>query len=144
MTKSVSYIIKENGTIKDKEFEYVDDCTVGLTTDMFLTSDEIVYDIVTNRLSEDDKKYFRNISEGDLSMEHLGFGMWIRNTYGLWELLTNSLVEEMSEPDSIKHPDNLSFKVMELVVKTLNGEYTPDVTLTEKDFDEAMKIMGGE
>ncbi len=139
-----SYIIKENRTIMSKEFEHVDDCTVGLTADMLLNSDEIVYDIINNRLDDESKKYFHDISSDELTMEHLGFGMWIRNTYGLWELLTNPLVEQNPEPDSIKHPDNLSFKIMELVVKTLRGEYTPDVSLTTKDFDEAMKIVGGE
>ncbi len=138
-----SYIIKENNTIIIKEFKYVDGSTIGLTADMLLNSDEIVYDIVTNRLSENTEKYLRDISDDGLSMQHLEFGMWIRNTYALWELLINPLVEENPEADSTKHPDNLSFKIMELVVKTLRNEYSPNVSLTEKDFDDAMKIVGG-
>lgn len=142
----VNYIVKDNGLIKKKTFDYDKDAheTIGLTSDMFLNSDEIIYDIVNNKLSEEDKKYFHDISSGDLTMEHLGFGMWIRNTYGLWELDINPLVENNPEPDSMTHPDNLSFKIMELVVKVLRGEYTPNVSLTEKDFDDAMKIVGEE
>jgi len=140
----ISYIVKENRTIAVKKFEQVDGTTEGLTAGMLLNRDEIVYDIVTNRLSDDDKIYFRDAKEDDLIMEHLGFGMWIRNTYGLWETLVNPSVEENPEPDSSKHPDNFSFEVMELVSQALRGEFTPDVSFVENNFDDAMKIVGGE
>jgi hypothetical protein len=138
----VSYVVKENGEIAIKQFEVVDGVSKGLTADMLLSVDEIVYDIVNNRLGEDEKIYFRDATEQDLIMEHLGFGMWIRNTYGLWEVLTNTLVEANPEPDSIKHPDNLSAEIMKLVSQTLRGEYKPDVKFKEEHFNDAMKIVG--
>ena len=137
-----SYIVKENGEIVIKQFEVVDLVSQGLTADMLLSVDEIVYDIVNNRLSEDDKMRFRDIPEEDIIMEHFGFGMWIRNSYGLWEVMTNPLVESNPAPDSEKHPDNLSFEVMKLVSKTLRGEYTPDVKFKNEHYDDAMKILG--
>jgi len=140
--KVIEYIVKENGIIKLKSFEIVDGIVEGLTSDMFLTRDEIVYDIITNRLSSDDKAHLKAASGQTIIGEHLGLGMWIRNSYGLWENLTNPLVEENPEPDDIKHPDNCSFEIMELVVQTLNGEYTPDVKFTNEDFDNAMNILG--
>jgi len=138
----VNYIVKENNVIKNKEFEYEEGVTIGLTSEMFLTRDEIVYDIVTNRLSEEDKLYFKGINKSDLVMEHLGFGMWIRNTYGLWECLVNPLSEENPEADSIKHPDNCSFEIMTLVTETLNGDFTPNVSYALKNYEDAMKIVG--
>jgi len=138
----ISYVVKENGLIMIKQFETVDNVSVGLTTEMLLNKDEIVYDIITNRLSDDDKIYFKNATESDFIMEHLGFGMWIRNTYGLWEVLTNPLVEENAEADSMTHPDNLSGEIMKLVAATLKGEYTPNVAFATQNFDNAMKILG--
>jgi len=140
--KDVKYIVKFNGLINIKQFDYDEQTTIGLTSEMLLSVDEIVYDIITNRLSDYDESYFRKCSKSDLYSHHLDFGMWIRNTYGLWEVLINPLVEQDSEPDSIKHPDNRSFEIMELVTKTLRNEYLPNVSFTEKDFDNAMEIVG--
>lgn len=145
----INYIIKENGIIKNKKFESPDKgVTIGLTSELFLSVDEMVYDIITNRLTDNDKKHFKSCTKNDLYKEHLGFGMWIRNSYGLWEaFLINFDDTERNNPESVNDPlfpDNTSFKVMELVCKTLRGEYTPDVLFTENDFDNAMKIVGGE
>jgi len=138
----VNYIVKENNVIKDKNFEYEEGVTIGLTSDMLLTRDEIIYDIITNRLSEEDKLYFKGINSSDLAMEHLGFGMWIRNTYGLWECLVNPLSEENPEADSIKHPDNCSFEIMELVKDTLNDKFIPNVSHAITNYEDAMKVIG--
>jgi len=139
----ISYVVKENGQIAIRQFEVVDGVSQGLTPDMLLNVDEIVYDIVNNRISEDDKIYFRDAKESDLLMEHFGFGMWIRNTYGLWELHTNPLVNSNADGYSIEHPDNLSGKIMELVSQTLRGDYEPQVDFSDK-FDDAMKLLGDE
>ena len=139
---TVTYITKEDGIIKLKEFDIVEGGAVGLTPEMFLTRDEIVYDIVNNRLSEDDSTYFKNLTDEDVSIEHMGFGMWIRNTYGLWNCEVNPLTEAGAAYDSITHPDNLSGEIMDLVKQTLMGNYTPDVSLIAENFDDAMKILG--
>lgn len=142
MSKEVNYRVKEDGIITSKQFDYIDGVTVGLTPELLLDEDEIVYDIVTNRLSDDDKIYFRDMSEDDIIMAHMGFGMWIRNSYGLWECSVNRMTSSECAPDSMEHPDNLSGRIMELVRKTLRGEYTPDVTLVTENYDDAMKILG--
>lgn len=144
MSKEVSYITKEDGIISVKKFDYVDDVTVGLSPEMFLTEDEIVYDIVNNRLSKDDAADFKNMSEDDIIIQHMSFGMWIRNTYGLWECSINPLTSAECAPDSMEHPDNLSGEIMDLVKQTLLGEYTPDVTFATESFDDAMKVLGEE
>lgn len=138
----IEYITKKNGTIDVRYFEYKDDKTVGLTSDMLLTEDEIVADIIINRLSFEDKKTFREYSEQDLYGEHLNFGMWIRNTYGLWETEINLLTEGCVDPESELHPDNCSFEIMKLVTRALRGEYKPNVGPTAENFDSAMKVLG--
>ncbi len=140
----VSYVVKEKNEIVLKQFKYVGGITVGLSSEMFLNEDEIVYDIIKNRLTEDDKIYFKKAERDDFIMEHMGFGMWIRNTYGLWEAPMNPLIEEDCAPDSMKHPDNLSSKIMELVSQALRGEFTPNVSFAPENFDDAMKLVGGD
>ncbi len=137
----IEYITKKNGIIDLRYFEYEHGQTIGLTTYMLLCVDEIVADII-NRLSFEDKKYFKEIDDQSLIGEHLGFGMWIRNAYGLWETEINLLTEHCAGPDSEKHPDNCSFEIMKLVVKVLRGEYKPTVGTTAENFDTAMKVLG--
>lgn len=143
--EKIYYILKDNdnGLIKVKEFEYIDGKSIGLTTDMFLNVEEIVHDIITNRLTEDTLAALRNFEKESLIEQHFGFGRWIRNAYGLW-LPNNPLTEKNPASDSNKHPDNLSFEIMKMVVKTLQNEHTPNVSSTEENFDIAMKIVGGE
>lgn len=136
----INYVVKINDIISSKPFEIVDNNAVGLNEDMFLSIDEIICDIIAERLCNDDIQYFRGCTDGDLLMEHLSFGMWIRNTYGLWDA-NNPLTEVNPAPDSNKHPDNCSSTVMILLRDTLNGAYVPDVS--GNNFDEAMKILGG-
>lgn len=141
---SINYIVKINNNIKPTKFVVVDNSAVGLTADMLLSMDEIIFDIVHKRLTNDDKMYFINCTDDDLIAEHLGFGMWIRNRYALWEIITNPLIDENPAPDSIKHPDNCSGMIMRLVRDTLRGDYYPDSSLPqqETDFEAAMKIVG--
>lgn len=138
----IEYITKKNGVIDVRKFNYEHNQTIGLTVDMLLNRDEIVADIVVNRLSFEDKKIMREYSEKDLIGEHMGFGMWIRNTYGLWEREIIVLTEKCVSLDSDQHPDNLSFEIMKLVIKALRGEYTPSVGPTAENFDTAMKVLG--
>lgn len=138
----IEYITKKDGVIDARKFNYEHNQTIGLTVDMLLNRDEIVADIVVNRLSFEDKKIMREYSEKNLIGEHMGFGMWIRNTYGLWETEINLLTQNCVSPDSDQHPDNLSFEIMKLVVKVLRGEYKPNAGPTAENFDTAMKILG--
>jgi len=143
---NVHYIVKIDGEVQIKNFEVGDTTVEGLTSEMLLSKDEIVNDIIVNRLSEDDKIYFKNLSQDSLSMEHMGMGMWIRNSYGLWLTDINVLVDEEASHDSEWHPDNLSFRIMELVKQTLSGEYDPKIeSQTEtKDFHNAMDMVSKE
>ncbi len=43
-----------------------------------------VVDQVLSLMSDEDKELVKNTPKGDLIQFHLGWGMWIRNTWGLW------------------------------------------------------------
>ncbi len=47
----IEYITKKNGVIDVRLFDYEHNQTIGLSADMLLDVDEIVADIVANRLS---------------------------------------------------------------------------------------------
>lgn len=126
--KTVEYIIKYDGVIQIKEFVYSKDEIVGFDQTMILSPSEIVNDIITNRLDQDSKEFFRNATESEIVLQHLNFGMWIRNTYALW-----FASEKDVAGDSDSHPDNLSGKIMNMVVTTLQSAA----------FDESMKSVGG-
>lgn len=140
---NISYVVKIDGEVQIKQFQVIRGVPDGLTTEMLLNRDEIVHDIITNRLSDNEKIYFRNATDETLSMEHMGMGMWMRNSYGLWETKNNPLVDENASANSRMHPDNLSFKIMELVRQALGGEKTtdPEEPITEI-FDKAIKVVG--
>jgi len=139
----INYVVKISCVIDSTALVVLDDKGVGLESDMCLTIDEIVTDIISNRLSDDDKLYFKGCSDGDLIMEHLSFGMWIRNTYALWDSV-NPLTEFDPDPLSNKHPDNVSSDVMRMLRETLNGKYTPDAIDNIEKFNDAMRTLGGE
>src|SRR5262245_24625680 len=55
------------------------------------------------QMSDDDKKLVRETKEGDLIRFHLGWGMGIRNEFGLWggndELIRSACGGELCHPD---------------------------------------------
>ena len=72
---NISYVVKIDGEVQIKQFQVIRGVPDGLTTEMLLNRDEIVHDIITNRLSDNEKIYFRNATDETLSMEHMGMGM---------------------------------------------------------------------
>lgn len=75
---------------------------------------QIVNDIRScNRLSTFDFNVIKCTAEDDLISFHHSLGMWIRNTYGLWD--TSHPLHAMGY-----HPDDYSFEVIVLLHKTLN------------------------
>lgn len=83
---------------------------------MFLDINEMTNDIIENRIDEDFKEEIKNCENEELIKYHFNFGMWIRNTYGLW-LESNPNVEMGDMGDN--HPDGVSMKVIEKIHKKL-------------------------
>lgn len=71
---------------------------------MFLDKTGIVTDLLLNKLTEKEKRDIRQLEKKDLIAMHHGFGTWIRNTYGLWDVKNPHL--------NGKHPDDYSFDVI--------------------------------
>lgn len=78
----------------------------------FLNKSEIVDQLIhSDRLEEQFKIELKQTSDDDLILYHSTFGMWIRNTYELWN------------PDypflDNKHPDDFSFEIIQQLVTQL-------------------------
>ena len=76
---------------------------------------ETVIDILSD-MPEKDKNTIRNTKKEDLIMYHLGWGMGIRNYYGLWRGNIDLIIDAWGEPC---HPDDASMKIIEAVWQRL-------------------------
>lgn len=106
------FVTKKNGIVD------VYDHVLPVPVEEFLTIDEIVEDILQNRLDDATMHQIRAFDRNELTMLHFSFGMWIRNTYGLW--LENNPLTELDE-QSDQHPDAISFDIIKLVWKRLQS-----------------------
>lgn len=79
------------------------------------TVDEAVERLVS-RLDEESKRKVRETPRDKLSQFHLGWGMGIRNSYGLWA--GNSRLLESCGPENL-HPDSCSMRIIERVWERL-------------------------
>jgi hypothetical protein len=88
----------------------------------YMTEEEIAKEIVTNRLDDETKAYIKNIAFEDVGSLHHGFGTWIRNTFGLWErpAWTPVIIDDVDHAED--HPDEISFRIIQLVHDKLNGK----------------------
>ncbi len=80
------------------------------------TFEGVVADIVA-RLDAESKERIRKTPVGELIMHHLGWGMGIRNHYGLWsnEALLKSCAGRAGYNDPFIHPDSASMLIMRAV-----------------------------
>lgn len=79
------------------------------------TVEEVVADLLT-KVSEDDKATLRKTSFDDLIRYHFGWGMGIRNYYGLWRGNQELIIDACGKPC---HPDDASMKIIEAVWQSL-------------------------
>lgn len=106
-----------------------------------MNADEIIADIVLNRLSDSDTVklvqdgFQPEVTEEDrlqviktgfnpAAYAKVAFGRWIRNSYGLWaEDNPHTLAHpQMTEdPDCPYHPDNLSGDILEEVIRRVRN-----------------------
>ena len=75
------------------------------------TLKDAVADILSG-MSEADKQKLRTTPKGDLIMFHFGWGMGIRNAYGLWGGNTKLIESACGKPC---HPDDASMAIIEAV-----------------------------
>ena len=84
---------------------------------------EIIQDIADRVLvdmSEKDRETFKDMTEDDLSVLHFGLGMYVRNNFGLWSG-NDKLLKSYGADDtySLKHPDDVSMKIIKAAWKKL-------------------------
>ena len=85
-----------------------------------VTCNEAIADLISE-LSSEDKATIKNTPREDLFQYHFGWGMGIRNVFGLWrgnDELTSSCMKRVSGTDS--HPDTISMIIIEGVWESLN------------------------
>ncbi len=68
-------------------------------------------------LSEEDKKTVRETPRDELIMFHMGWGMGIRNSTGLWR--GN---EELLKDTGVEHPDGASMVIIEAIWERLQQQ----------------------
>jgi hypothetical protein len=72
-------------------------------------------------LSEEDKDEIRKLKNKEETIAyHLGFGMWLRNNWGLWG---GSRLQKYFLDRNIELPDSMSSLILEFYYEWLNGEH---------------------
>lgn len=114
------YFLKINGTTQ--QFTYPGPLEEGneiwqnIPADQFLSVKEIA-DHQLASLQSDDLRFFREVEEKDLITLHFSYGMWLRNSFGLWHP-NNPFIIDGDLGDG--HPDGLSMLVIKEIHKRCN------------------------
>ena len=100
-----------------------------LETQNLLTPEEVVEDLF-NSWDQNSKKEFLAVGFENLITLHHGFGMSIRNIYGLWSPNYPGVI-----PGDLGdgHPDGISMKIIEALYKRIEAQYGA--------YDAAMTII---
>lgn len=91
------------------------------TNGSFMSVDEMVTDILTNRMDDESIGYIKALKKSELISLHHSLGQWIRNSYGLWDV-SNPHVDASDPGDP--HPDSISMKVIELLHQSITSSNT--------------------
>ncbi len=91
----------------------------------YMDQHQIANDIIDNdRIA--DIHHFKDTKRSDLILFHNSLGMWIRNSYGLWQ-------EDYSHKGD-EHPDDFSFDIIKMLYDNLtNNKNTTSVSTPLKD-----------
>lgn len=83
-------------------------------------SETVAY--LLNTISDEDRLALKNMQRKDLIGLHFGFGMGIRNSFGLWSPASPI----MRDPQATSgHPDDVSMQIIELMWERLQAGYPP-------------------
>lgn len=125
------YFMKINGKVEPVPYLYINDAPNeswnAIPANQFLSPNEIAEHQLT-LLCEADKDYIKRTPSSNLIRMHHSYGMYIRNTYGLWH---------PNNPNVIKddlgngHPDGLSMIAIERLHQLLQHD----------PYDHAMSIV---
>lgn len=69
------------------------------------------------KLDNQAKERFKNLNEKDLTIEHFGLGLWMRNNWGLWK---HSRLAQYFYTKGILHPDDMSGVMLDCYHQKLN------------------------
>lgn len=100
-----------------------------LDTPNLLTPDEVVDDLF-NVWSDKSKEEYLAVGFDNLITLHHGFGMAVRNTYGLWHPKYPGVIKDDLGDG---HPDGISMKILEALYKRIETQFSA--------YDAAMSIV---
>lgn len=86
---------------------------------MYMDEYEIVGDLLLHTLTDEDKQQLMEYEQQELIQLHSSLGQGIRNYYRLWE--PDNPYVDSANPVSGKHPDDISFRVIEKAWAILHG-----------------------
>ena len=91
-----------------------------LDTSNLLTPDEVIEDLF-NRWDDNSKKEYLAVGFDKLITLHHGFGMAVRNEYGLWNPKYPGVIDgDLGDG----HPDGISMKILEGLYKRIENQYS--------------------
>ncbi len=109
-------IIKDkNGDIGEFDKDLLDD----IDADQYLSAEDITCHVILT-VDAVNLRFIRDMKKDDLIGLHMSIGLWIRNTFGLWQEdypWTNE-----GKIDNTEHPDNYSFSIIEAIWDTLQHD----------------------
>lgn len=86
----------------------------------FLTEEEIVEDLLSDLISDEEQVVIGMSKYEDLIQYHNSLGRYIRNNYQLWDL-GNPYIQLHDSKDP-NHPDNMSYRIIQTVWKRVQGK----------------------
>jgi hypothetical protein len=75
--------------------------------------------------------HIRNATKDDLSLEHFGLGLWMRNNWGLWG---RSRLAEWFNARGVTDPDEMSSAILRSFRRHLRGEQVDELPGTARQF----------
>lgn len=135
------YFLKVDGKVEKVVYQYDTEKPAlenggwkNIPKEQFLSVKEIAQHQL-ERFSVEQRIEFHDIPKEELGMLHFSYGMWLRNTYGLWHP-NNPFVVKDDLGDG--HPDGLSMLVIKEMHQMLNT-FVPSPRDTR--FEDAMSIV---
>lgn len=131
MQSENSYILKIDGNVQEFKYTYdrnsVNEGWNNISPSQFLSPDEIANNEIS-LMKPEDRELFKAMKKEELIRLHFGYGMHVRNTYGLWHPNNPFVIkDDLNEG----HPDGLSMRAI----------YTMHALLQHSPYDNAMSVI---
>ena len=111
-------IEKKNLSKEISAFDKSKDVSIYLSKNFFFSVAKNIEEavlIVLSEMSSEQTEHLRQIHKEDLTYEHFGFSLWVRNLLGDW-------VPPVGNGEYSAHPDDISGVITEMIWRRLQNE----------------------